>query len=39
MNQYEQSNKIEKKEINGLWVLLFFVLMLIVVGILAKLTT
>jgi len=38
MDQFNQVNEKPKKEVNGLWVLLFFVVMLIAVGILAKFT-
>ena len=38
MSTKKHEKDIPKKEVNGLWVLLFFILMLIAVGILAKFT-
>jgi len=39
MDQSNHLNEKQKKEVNGLWVLLFFALMFVAVGILAKFTS
>lgn len=38
MGKYNQVNEKQKKEIDGKWVILFFAIMLLAVGILAKFT-
>jgi len=38
MNEQNSQEKNKKKEINGIWVLLFFLLMLVAIMLLAELT-